>query len=218
MGHLLKDLLAMGLALSLGMGAYSLPALAQDQTLKAARLAHEDGRYTEAIAILSRGLKARPHDAGMLRLRAEAYQYLGNLRQAEADLRTGLTASPADPNLLEGMGWLKLFQRDYVGAEAWLRRALDQDPEHAWARLNLAHALLLQARDAEAIALYCALLQTDIRETVGQSMSKDFARLRSQGISHPGFDTLPPKFTPVCGPGLIYPSECGFEPELPADR
>lgn len=194
------------LALALGL-LLALPAAAADG-LSAARAAQREGRYSEAITLLDRHLAAAPADLSALRLRAECYQYLGNLARAEADLRAGLAHAPDSPELLEGLGWLSIFKKDFKAAESHLRRALSLDGENFWIRLNLAHALLLQGREAEAIQLYCALLETDLRETVGPAMAKDFAKLSQRGISHPRFEALADQFSSHCGLGLVPPEDC----------
>ena len=210
-------LLNIWLFLCLGLGlCFGFQALAAEPEalLDAGRKAQGQGRYSEAIVLYSRGLEATPQDIRLLRMRAEAFQYLGNLAKAEADLRAGLALAPDDPALLEGMGWLKLFEKDFTGAESWLRKSLVQEPENFWAQLNLAHALMLQQRLPEARALYCRLAQTPDGQGLGTYMHKDFGKLQQQKIVHPLFEEWADQFTSRCGVGLILPADCA---PLPRD-
>lgn len=168
---------ALGLALLLG-------ATAASGWYQAAATAHRQGEEVRTIALCDQGL-ARQTDWRLLRLRAEAYQYLGRYDRAEADLLAGLQAAPDQAELLEGMGWLRLFQQRPAEAETWLRQALQQDADSFWIQLNLAHALLLQHRQQAAATVYCRLSRRPEGHQLARLLEHDFARLRQAGVALP---------------------------------
>ncbi len=152
--------------------------------LKQAQTAQKSDNHQQAIELLTQALVSSKEPASVLRLRAESWQYLGDYQKAEADLQAGLKLAPDHAGLLEGLGWLRLFQKNYSGAEQALNQALAQNPRAYWARLNLAHALLLQNRHREALQQYCELVQTEPDKPLGQYLAKDYQRLNAKGVFH----------------------------------
>lgn len=158
------------------------------ELLKQAQAAQKAENHQLAIELLTQALASSKEPVRVLRLRAESWQYLGDYQKAEADLQAGLKLAPnhaeLQAELLEGLGWLKLFQKDYSGSEQALHQALAQHPDHYWAKLNLAHALLLQNRHREALKTYCELAQTESDKPLGQLLAKDYQRLNAKGVFH----------------------------------
>lgn len=214
-----------GLVLGLGWNAYlALPALskvhppssAANETNiapgKTAEKAFDQGHYAEALDLFQAALKTEPNRIYWLRLMAESYQYLGRFAEAEAVLTAALERFPQEALLLEGMGWLKLFQKDFNTAESWLRKAWLQEPDGFWIQLNLAYALLFQGKEAEAFALLCQLGRSPEGPSLGTAMKKDFAKLAKFKITHPDSGTLTELFTSRCGLGLVLPEACTPKP------
>lgn len=175
---------------------------------KAAELAFDQARYKEAVGLFQTALQAQPERIYWLRLLAESYQYLGQFAQAHAVLKAGLERFPNHPLLLEGLGWLKLFESDFSGAEFWLRKALKEEPDGFWIQLNLAYALLFQAKESAAFQLLCQLGRSPEGPSLGTAMKKDFAKLRKFQITHPHSAQLTEQFTSRCGLGLVLPEAC----------
>jgi Flp pilus assembly protein TadD len=179
---------------------------------KDAEKAFDQGHYAEALDLFQAALKTEPNRIYWLRLMAESYQYLGRFAEAEAVLTAALERYPQEALLLEGMGWLKLFQKDFKAAESWLRKAWLQEPDGFWIQLNLAYALLFQGKEAEAFALLCQLVRSPEGPSLGTAMKKDFAKLAKFKITHPDSDTLTELFTSRCGLGLVLPEACTPKP------
>jgi tetratricopeptide (TPR) repeat protein len=179
---------------------------------KAAEKAFDQGHYAEALVLFEQALQAEPDRIYWLRLMAESYQYLGRFAEAEAVLNTALERFPQEALLLEGLGWLKLFQKDFKAAESWLRKAGEQEPDGFWIQLNLAYALLFQGREADAFELLCQLGRSPEGPSLGTAMKKDFAKLAKFKITHPDSDTLTELFTSRCGLGLVLPEACTPKP------
>lgn len=188
----MRTILKNGLGLLICL-ALTLPLQAAERAsdlLEQARTAQKAEHHQEAIELLNQALEAKPKGpeaVKILRLRAESWQYLGDMTKAEADLKSGLEqarTAAEKVEVLEGLGWLKLFQKDYPAAEDFLSQALALDPQHYWARLNLAHTLLLQNRHGKALILYCGLAQASPDKPLSQVLAKDYARLNAHGILH----------------------------------
>jgi len=213
---------AFGLVLGLGWNScLTFPALSKEQTPssaanetntapgKTAEKAFDEGRYAEALALFKLALQKEPNRRDWLRLQAESYQYLGHFAEAEQVLNNALKRFPNDPLFLEGLGWLKLFEKDFKAAESWLRKAGEQDPEGFWIQLNLAYALLFQGRESDAFLLLCQLGRSPEGPALGSAMQKDFAKLAKFKITHPASARLTEQFTSRCGLGLVLPAACG---------
>lgn len=175
---------------------------------KAAEKAFDQGEYAQALSLFEAALKANPDRIYWLRLQAESYQYLGRFAEAEAVLNTALQRFPQQALLLEGLGWLKLFQKDFKAAESWLRKAQQEDPDGFWIQLNLSYALLFQGKEPEAFQLLCQLGRSPEGPSLGVALKKDFAKLAKFKITHPASESLTQQFTSRCGLGLVLPSTC----------
>ncbi|MCB0628824.1 MAG: tetratricopeptide repeat protein [Saprospiraceae bacterium] len=79
-----------------------------------------------------------------------------------------------------------LFSEDFRGAESIARRALEVNPTAEWVFLNLAHALLLQGRYAEAEVIYLERKDQAYKgaKNWGQAAIEDLNALESAGITH----------------------------------
>ncbi|PIQ23215.1 hypothetical protein COW36_19040 [bacterium (Candidatus Blackallbacteria) CG17_big_fil_post_rev_8_21_14_2_50_48_46] len=199
--------------------SFGLPSFAQNTSTKQAEelaqaqlnlalQAFEQGQYRSALPGLIKAVSDDPNNLHLLRIRAETYQYLGLFEEAEADLQVGLKREPQNTELLEGLGWLRIFQKRFAEAEKILEQALALDPESFWIQLNLGHALLLQHKDTLAFKRYCGLAHSGDGPMLGDALKKDFSKLTRFEIFHPRYFELIQKFESHCGLGLVLPEEC----------
>jgi dipeptidyl aminopeptidase/acylaminoacyl peptidase len=84
------------------------------------------------------------------------------------------------------LGARQLFIPDGKAAETSLRRGIDLDPANPDLPANLAHALLLQGRFAEAEKMYRTYKDQPYKgETYGAAFLNTLKSLEGQGVSHP---------------------------------
>jgi Flp pilus assembly protein TadD len=126
-----------------------------------------------AIDVLRKGLATAP-DARGYRALGVAENLLGQNAQAEADYTRGLTLSPDDPGLINDLGLSMALSGNFNGAIAILRPAAAGPNATAQTRQNLALALGLAGRtaDAEQVA------RMDLDEQSVQSNLAYYAVLR----------------------------------------
>ncbi len=90
------------------------------------------------------------------------------------------------------LSWYQLLNKDSAAAEASARKALEFTPDVPLVNVNLAHALLLNGRRAEAEALYLAERAKDAGDgrTVGAVILEDFAAMEAAGINNPAIGEI----------------------------
>ena len=119
--------------------------------LAAGHLAHKD--YTQAVAVLSRGVEAIPESVDVRLLLGAALQMSGDLRGANREYRTVVRLAPRRSEGYVRLATLAMAESRYGRARAWLddgRRQVD-DPESVLQILDTMGRLLLlndQAKDA----------------------------------------------------------------------
>ena len=90
------------------------------------------------------------------------------------------------------LAWDQLFARKYQDAERSALKGFALDRHQVWIKTNLAHALLLQGRYAEALQVYKEL--RPLRDKDGQpfreSCLDDLDKLEKAGISQKDFDAV----------------------------
>lgn len=128
---------------------------------------------------------------------AEDARAAGDHEAAAAHMVAGIAADErltpdAHDRLAEDFGALAfdyLFTRNFKKAEDAARAGLEQKPDALWISGNLAHALLLQGREDEAMAVYHenAGRQLASGMTWENVVKDDFSALRAAGIDHPDF-------------------------------
>jgi tetratricopeptide (TPR) repeat protein len=92
----------------------------------------------------------------------------------------------------------QLFAGDHAGAEASSRQALALVPGGTVFETNLAHALMMQERIAEADGIYLGNRGTDLGGRRWEDVVRaDFDRLRRNGVSHPHMDEILRRFDEV---------------------
>lgn len=132
------------------------------------RVALAREQYREAVAYLERAIMVGPQATRIHYPLALAYRGLGQRAKAEAHLRLRgeIDLPPADP-LLEGTfallesasayevrGSQAIDERRWEDAVASLRKAIDQAPDNAFSRLNLATSLYMLGKADDALEQY----------------------------------------------------------------
>ncbi|MEL7375060.1 MAG: tetratricopeptide repeat protein, partial [Pseudomonadota bacterium] len=115
------------------------------------------------------------NNLAMLLLKAE--RGLPDLVEART-LVAGLDAGD-DPRLHDTVGQVMARTCAWPRAEAAWRSALDVDPDNAAYQLRLAHALLAQARAAEARALVAELARTELSTEQRQELARLTSRFEN---------------------------------------
>jgi tetratricopeptide (TPR) repeat protein len=145
----------------------------------------QEARFAEALAEADRAVAMDPSDASALHVRAIAFDGLGRLPQARADLERALELA-ARANPVEGpesailrmrLARLLLKTGDLDGAGREIERAITADPASSEARRGNARVLLLRDEEAEAAVELEEALRLDVSSTPALC---DLAWLRSK--------------------------------------
>jgi predicted Zn-dependent protease len=91
-------------------------------------------------------------EPGLARAEANLLREQGRPADAAAVLQDAFRHAPDNVDLLHDLGHLAVHEGDWATAEACWRGLLEQQPQHGWAHVHLAHALREQGCDAEAEA------------------------------------------------------------------
>ncbi|GAB4225286.1 MAG: tetratricopeptide repeat protein [Acidobacteriota bacterium] len=117
------------------------------------------GEFREALAAFDAAVALRPGRPDALANRALTLEDLDRFEEAADAALAGLEAAPDDPDLLNVAGSALLAEGDTAGAiRAW-RRLVEVERGAAWARFNLATALLAAGRFEEGWQAYEARLE-----------------------------------------------------------
>lgn len=73
----------------------------------------------------------------------------GRVEQAKAEMSKALEIDPMSHNFLADMGQMHYFAREYDEAESYCHKALEVDPNFAFAKDNLKHLYLKTGKDAQ---------------------------------------------------------------------
>lgn len=105
--------------------------------------------FASAERWFRKALQAKPSNAAVLNNLAWA---LGKLKNPEAVVvaRRAVEAEPKAAQFQATLGAIQLGLGDPAGAEAVLRKAIDQQPSLSWAHVHLGRALLAQGKKDEA--------------------------------------------------------------------
>ncbi len=105
-------------------------AVQLETILVEAQILVEAGRREDAFAVLEQGLEQFPAHSRLLYTRALIAVEMGQIDQAEADLRTVLAAEPSNAAALNALGYTLADLTDRLEeAEQLIRRAYELDPE-----------------------------------------------------------------------------------------
>ncbi len=116
------------------------------------------GRLADALAAFDRALALRPGWPDAVVDRALTLEDLGRYEQAAEAALDGLAGAPDDPDLLNVAGSALLALGEPERALGPYRRLVEIEQGAAWARWNLACALLAAGRFREGLELYEARL------------------------------------------------------------
>lgn len=146
-----------------------------DALLRRAFEAHNGGRRDEALHALRQAIELQPEDPRPRTLEVRLLSELA--REAEALPRAEALVAmlPEDPEPLFLRGMVKLGLKDFAGAEADLRRVLEQVPDHLGGLNGLAMALMLSDREDEAVQVLERLLRRWPEDELAQ---RNLAKLR----------------------------------------
>jgi Flp pilus assembly protein TadD len=106
------------------------------------------GNHAAAVSYLERARKAAPDDTAVLNALGLALAAAGKFADAAAAFRRIAALQPSAAAHYN-LGLALLNQQQVEAAEKAFREALRLDPEHARAQIQLAYALLQQARETE---------------------------------------------------------------------
>jgi tetratricopeptide (TPR) repeat protein len=114
------------------------------------------GEATVGLAAVRRAIKSNPNNVVVLNNFGISNIVAGDLDEAYAAYERAYQLSPGAPEICEslsGMGFVRLFRRDYEGAVEWLERSLTtfNEWQPTYWSLAAAYALLDRMDDARAV-------------------------------------------------------------------
>lgn len=112
------------------------------------------GHYQQAIKLYERSLLKDASQADLHHRLAVLYDQTGDAVRARSRYEVALQAGYRTADLLNDYGYFHLSHNRAEEAEAWLREAVETDPQHRKAKVNLAYALAILEQDQESLAIY----------------------------------------------------------------
>jgi tetratricopeptide (TPR) repeat protein len=181
----------------LGQGEQEKVQLAMQQ----AELARHAKRYDLSFRILSQALESWPRSPELLYDRALVSDQLGNLGDAERDLKTLLKEKPDDPQALNALGYtLANRSTRHQEALAYIEKALKADPDNPMILDSMGWVLFKLGRNEAALKYlersYAAMQDSEVAAHLGEVMWKlgrkqDALSLWRQALAKdPGNETL----------------------------
>jgi len=132
------------------------PTEAARLALRTAQEFEKHGRIPEAIQFYE---KARSHDPALVhtvaRRLAVLYDLSGQFTQADTEYQRLLQHSPQDPDVLNDLGYSHYCRGNWSSAEHYLRQAVQRQPQHKKAWINLGLALAQQGKTDESLQAFC---------------------------------------------------------------
>jgi tetratricopeptide (TPR) repeat protein len=124
--------------------------------LRTAQELEMKGQTEEAIGLFE---KARASDPGTAKVAsrrlAVLYDKAGDFTKSTAEYEALLKANPKDADLLNDLGYSYYCRGDWTNAEAYLAKAVQQNPNHKRAWVNLGLARAQQAKWDESFQAFC---------------------------------------------------------------
>jgi Tfp pilus assembly protein PilF len=134
------------------------PVLSQAQSaeviLATAREMERAGNDREAAALYEQARTLSPEAIDYPSRLSRIYDRLNIAEKAEQEYEAATTSAPDDADLLNDRGMFHLSRGEPVFAERWFRKALEKQPDHRRAAVNLAGSLALQNRLHESYDAY----------------------------------------------------------------
>lgn len=115
----------------------------------------------EAAEAFMHALITDPSGAGASSLLGLVRIDLGHRRDAQGPAKWATVLEPLSADYLGNAGFSAWRNGDLKTAETYLRAALDQDPDNATNRLNLANVLKEKGQEEDAVGIYRDALATD---------------------------------------------------------
>jgi tetratricopeptide (TPR) repeat protein len=133
--------------------------ITQSWIAKADKL-EKDGKTSEAIALCEKMREpGNPQALQATKKLALIYDRNHDLDRAEQEYQRILQQNPQDADTLCNLGYLSYRRSHWYIAEKYLRSALAQKPDHAYAWVNLGMTLAQQGgRDAESLEAFAKVL------------------------------------------------------------
>lgn len=145
-------------------------------------IAWAQGVRAEVLGLVGKKKLAAGDPAGALAAYDEGLAAYRALAAAEPDNNTLQQALSA---LLGKVAFARLFAGQYSESETASREAIALDPDGTWLETNLAHALMLQDRLAEADRIYLDNRGVTFGDRLWEDVVLgDFEALRAAGVSH----------------------------------
>ena len=144
------------------LGQASLANPANKQVLAAyGRALADNGNFQQAFDVLGRAHSPDNPDWRILSVQGTALDQMGKHEEARGYYASALRIAPDEPSVLSNLGLSYVLSRDLPKAEETLRRAQASGRADARVRQNLALAVGLQGRFAEAETIARADLPPD---------------------------------------------------------
>jgi TolB-like protein/Tfp pilus assembly protein PilF len=160
------------------------PALAEVPNTLAYVALYHDWNLDLARREFTRAINLSPRYAVAHQWYANALTVAGQFQEAAAAMRQAQELDPLAPTPHAALGWVYLYDRDYVAAERQLRRTLEAHPQYPLAQLWLTQALEGQRRFDEALAAADDVLRLVPDDVVAQLLrARVLARLNRQAES-----------------------------------
>lgn len=124
--------------------------------LRTAQELEKHGQTGEAIRLYEKARACEPTTAKTASRRlAVLYDRVGEFSKSSTEYETLLKSQPKDADLLNDLGYSYYCQGDWANAEACLAKAVQQDPNHKRAWVNLGLARAQQSKWDESFEAFC---------------------------------------------------------------
>lgn len=130
------------------------PAKAAQACLTTAETLARNGHDAQAIQQFELARQYDPSLPRVSRRLAVLYDRQGNVARAMQEYQLALAEAPRDADLLNDYGYFHYTRGAWIEAEKWLRQALDVEPRHATAMVNLAMTVGQEGKYAESFELF----------------------------------------------------------------
>src|SRR5262245_5241702 len=114
----------------------------------------QGGKPVEAIGLYEKARQADPKLHQATRRLAVLYDQVGQFDKAVEEYQKAIKQFPKDPDLYNDLGYGYYCRGEWAEAEKSLRKALELNPKHERALMNLGMALGQQQRYQEALAYF----------------------------------------------------------------
>lgn len=136
-----------------------------------------NGHLREASLLYEKARRHDPRRIDYARRLAVLYDLQGESERAAVEYQQSLAAHPADADLWNDAGYFHYRQQRLDQAATHLRRALELQPGHARAQVNLGIVLAAQGNYADSYSLFAAVLgEAAAHANVGALMARQGRR------------------------------------------